>query len=217
LPSLSSRGAASRRPMYFYPRTSLRRFPVAHRLRKASAIPTSLRAAPTSPPQPRPRSRPTRSSCSLRAAPANPAVMMAATPPPPDESQSTELVILSGAVPLSGTVQSKDPDKAQPLFSRSNIPERRAVIWLIQVQALPMRQNNYGGNYILCLAFMPIPTLLLLHFYPTHPSLVLSVGISTGLVLCQLVPPRLRFGELIYRIIGGILIGVLYALYSRFR
>jgi hypothetical protein len=76
-------------------------------------------------------------------------------------------------------------------------------------------QNNYGGNYILRFALMPIPVCILLYLFPTHKSVMLSVGISSGIVLGQLVPPRLRFRELMYRIIGGILIGVLYALYSR--
>ena len=76
--------------------------------------------------------------------------------------------------------------------------------------------NNYDGNYILCLALMPLPTWILLHFFPMHPSLALSAGISIGLVLCQLVPPRLRIRDLLYRIGGGILIGALYALYSKF-
>ena len=78
-------------------------------------------------------------------------------------------------------------------------------------------QDRYGGNYILNFALGTIPVCILLYLYPAHKPLALSVGISAGLVLCQLVPPRLRFRELIYRIIGGILIGVLYALYSKFR
>jgi hypothetical protein len=58
--------------------------------------------------------------------------------------------------------------------------------------------NNYNGNYILRNALMPIPGCILLYYYPTHKLLMLSVGISAGLALGQLVPPRLKFRELIY-------------------
>lgn len=81
----------------------------------------------------------------------------------------------------------------------------------------PNATNNYGGNYILQFALIPIPGCILLYFYPTHKLLMLSVGISAGLLLGQLVPPRLRFRDLMYRIAGGILIVVLYAFYSRLR
>ena len=80
-----------------------------------------------------------------------------------------------------------------------------------------MEDNPYSGNYILRYALMPIPVCVLFYLYPGRKALDLSVGISLGLVLGQLVPPRLRLPELILRIVAGIFIGVLFALYCKIR
>jgi hypothetical protein len=73
--------------------------------------------------------------------------------------------------------------------------------------------HNYGGNNILRFALMPLLIYLLLYYYPSHRLVVLIGGITGGLILGQFVPPRLKFRQLVYRILGGIALCLLYTLF----